>query len=306
MIDLFREFIVLASCKSFAKAADQLHTTQSTLSRHTAELERELGFKLFDRNPLSLTEAGAFCLNAIVPVVNAYDKAIGESRAFAEQSREQLSVTMLTSTSDQAGIIYEAFAKLRQARPKLSLKILTDSSVDAYSSVVLGMSDVAFLATIPEVIPDGFICDTFATFKLELWGHRKGGLFEKQPVKLKDLEGYSLIASTNQSFAVWFNMQVVALKNRGLALPIHIRELNTLNEFALTLQPDEIMITPAGNHDPSSQANPDLKLITWGEEDLCSEYCVFYAQGSKEPLIRELLHFCRAIAADKGFEVVAS
>lgn len=300
MIDTFREFIILASCRSFAKAAEELHTTQSTLSRHIAELERYLGFKLFERNPLTLTEAGNHCLQAIIPVVNAYDKAIQESREFADQPCEQLSVSLLPCSSEQAEIIYGAFARLRQSHSNLTLKIIADNSVDAYSSVVLGVADVAFLASQPESIPEGFTCEPFGIFNIELWGHRKGGLYKNQPVKTEDLKDYALVASTNKVFSAWFDMQVDVLRRLGLTLPIHIRELNTLNEFALTLKPDEIMITQAGNDDPSAHINPDLQLLEWDVANPQSTYCVFYAQGPRAHLAHELAIICREITYTKG------
>lgn len=300
MIDTFREFMTLASCRSFAKAADQLHTTQSTLSRHIAELERYLGFKLLERNPLALTEAGNHCLQAIIPVVNAYDKAIQESREFADRRTEQLLVSMLPATSEEAEIAYGAFAALRQTHPNLSLKIIIDQTVDVYSSVILGMADVAFLASQPEEIPDDFCCEPFGVFDIELWGHRKGGLFERQPVKIEDLKDYALIASTNKSFSVWFDLQIAAIKKLGLKLPVHIRELNTLNEFALTLQPDEIMITQKGANDPSSFINPDHQRLEWDSQNTQGTYCVFYAKGPRAHLAHELAVICRQIAYTKG------
>lgn len=52
-------FIVIEEERSFSKAAERLHITQQTLSAHIANLERELGNKLFIRHvPLELTYAG--------------------------------------------------------------------------------------------------------------------------------------------------------------------------------------------------------------------------------------------------------
>ena len=56
----FEVFLAVARAKSFRRAADGLHLSQPSLSQHVAELERELGVKVFDRlrRTVELTEAG--------------------------------------------------------------------------------------------------------------------------------------------------------------------------------------------------------------------------------------------------------
>jgi DNA-binding transcriptional LysR family regulator len=53
-------FLAVAQAKSFTRAAEMLHVSQSTLSQHVLELERDLGVRLFDRlgRAVTLTEGG--------------------------------------------------------------------------------------------------------------------------------------------------------------------------------------------------------------------------------------------------------
>src|SRR5438093_88051 len=53
-------FLAVARARNFTRAAETLHVSQSTLSQHVLELERELGVRLFDRlgRAVALTEAG--------------------------------------------------------------------------------------------------------------------------------------------------------------------------------------------------------------------------------------------------------
>ena len=48
-LDLFRSFVAVAENRSFSRAARAMHTTQPTLSRQIARLEKELGAQLFER-----------------------------------------------------------------------------------------------------------------------------------------------------------------------------------------------------------------------------------------------------------------
>ena len=61
-----RYFVAIAREKSFTAAAEKLFVTQPTLSRQIADLEEELGHKLFDRTTrrIELTGKRAFTYSA--------------------------------------------------------------------------------------------------------------------------------------------------------------------------------------------------------------------------------------------------
>ena len=60
-----REFVTLAEIRKFSAAAQQLHISQSTLSRHIQTLETELGCTLFTRTTrdVELSACGALYLD---------------------------------------------------------------------------------------------------------------------------------------------------------------------------------------------------------------------------------------------------
>lgn len=61
-LKVLRSFVEIAREQSFTAAAEKLSVTQPTLSRQIADLEEELGQKLFERTTrsLELTEKGHF------------------------------------------------------------------------------------------------------------------------------------------------------------------------------------------------------------------------------------------------------
>jgi len=74
-----RTFVATADLGTVSKAAEHLHITQPALSRQIANLERELGLKLFDRvgRRLLLTSEGAQLLKECRGLLN-YSRAIRE------------------------------------------------------------------------------------------------------------------------------------------------------------------------------------------------------------------------------------
>lgn len=59
-IRLLNYFLVVAKEENITKAANVLHVTQPTLSRHLMQLESELGVKLFNRGKSNF-KCGSAC-----------------------------------------------------------------------------------------------------------------------------------------------------------------------------------------------------------------------------------------------------
>src|SRR6266540_3769059 len=63
-----RAFAAFARRHSFSGAAQELRISQPTVSRHIADIERQLGLKLIERHPRggALTVAGEFLANHVL------------------------------------------------------------------------------------------------------------------------------------------------------------------------------------------------------------------------------------------------
>jgi len=70
-------FLAVGREKSFSRAAARIHSSQPTLSEHVAELERELGKKLFLRRgrEVTMTEAGRVFARFAADAVSAVESA---------------------------------------------------------------------------------------------------------------------------------------------------------------------------------------------------------------------------------------
>lgn len=80
-IETLEEYVVLAKHLNFSKAAIELSMTQSTLSKHIAALEREVGFPVVERSgSVRLTQAGALLLDCAQQTANAYRSGLSRCR----------------------------------------------------------------------------------------------------------------------------------------------------------------------------------------------------------------------------------
>lgn len=77
---LMRYVVAVADEGGFARAARRLHMAQPPLSRQIAELERQLGVKLFERHPTRLTTAGKAFVESARQILADADRLAGEVR----------------------------------------------------------------------------------------------------------------------------------------------------------------------------------------------------------------------------------
>lgn len=76
-IEMLEEFITFARHLNFSRAAAELHVSQSTLSKHVADMERELGFSLVRRGRvLTLTQEGQIMLECAQQTVKDYKNGV--------------------------------------------------------------------------------------------------------------------------------------------------------------------------------------------------------------------------------------
>ncbi|MEE4383068.1 MAG: LysR family transcriptional regulator [Pseudomonadales bacterium] len=124
---LVRSFLAAAETGSSAAAARTLGTSQPTVSRHIAELERQLGVTLFDRRRDGLvpTEKGLELLEQARAMRAAAD---GISRR-AEGMHDDLAGTVRVTASEVIAIEYlpAAVAAIRQDHPQLSVELVSSN-----------------------------------------------------------------------------------------------------------------------------------------------------------------------------------
>lgn len=81
-------FVTVAQTLNFTQAAEKLHFSQPTLSRHISELEKELGYELFVRTTrkVSLTEFGRYFLVEAKRLLRSYNQLLEQLTNLGKQS----------------------------------------------------------------------------------------------------------------------------------------------------------------------------------------------------------------------------
>lgn len=97
-----KELVTLAEKLNFSKAADALFITQSTLSKHVASAENEIGFRIFTRNTtkVELTKSGSAFIKEINEAIAHYETGISEGIAAQHDIEGTIKSHRTSSESD--------------------------------------------------------------------------------------------------------------------------------------------------------------------------------------------------------------
>ncbi|WP_169717748.1 LysR substrate-binding domain-containing protein [Sporomusa silvacetica] len=118
-----KEFICLAEQLNFSKAASRLYVSQSVLSRHIANLEKNLGVQLFirDTQSVQLTASGEFVRDEFAAVVAKYDEAIRKINQMLSGIVGELRVGFLERAVKK--ILPDLITQFRSMYPNISLQL---------------------------------------------------------------------------------------------------------------------------------------------------------------------------------------
>ncbi|NGO69981.1 LysR family transcriptional regulator [Streptomyces boncukensis] len=157
-------YAAVARAESFTAAAAALHVSQSSLSRAVADLERQLGARLLERDTrnVQLTPAGVEALRIAEQIVNAHRSGMKELERFL--LGESGSVAVATLPSVAAALLPRVISAFREQRPRVALQLMDGLERSVLDRVLSGDADFAITTGEPSgqlehrpLVRDGFV-----------------------------------------------------------------------------------------------------------------------------------------------------
>ena len=144
-----RYFVGVGEEQHFGRAAERLHVAQPALSRQIQDLEREIGFLLFDRLPrgVRLNAAGKSFLGDARRILQDVDAAKRRAERMADGQAGTLRIGIGTAVSWH-GVVVDVFRELRRGQPDVELELHHLLSVHQVEAVLSGRLDAGFVASI--------------------------------------------------------------------------------------------------------------------------------------------------------------
>lgn len=295
MLEYSREFVELAMRLNYAAAAEKLHLSASALSRHIADLESELGFALFNRNPLTLTSAGVHYLEEISTIIDDLDHAIAKGREISAHSVDRLSIYMLPTRAKFGDVIYETAAQMRRDVPGLATEICVDDRfLTTEEALLQGKADLGIVFEGSIVDNPSIETTSFAFAPLVVWVHRGNPLASQSTVTVQDLAPCFHPKSTNRQSHTATDSVANFLEVRGVDPKFRCRNLEDRAAFFLTLKADEFLLEFAGDPDPL-RINPDLVELPF-DEPVNGVIFMAYKRDCANPLVRSFVALAQSLS----------
>lgn len=138
------QFVVLARMKNFTRAADELHLSQSALSRSIQKLEEQLGQPLFERKPreVVLTDLGELLLERAKEILKLVEDTFSELSDAGKRGRIRLGAIPTIAPY----FLPELLGGFAAVNPEISVLVQEDTTENLIKRCSHGELDLAILA----------------------------------------------------------------------------------------------------------------------------------------------------------------
>lgn len=206
-IRVLRYFLTVVREESITKASEVLHITQPTLSRQLAQMEEEIGVKLFDRGTrkIKLTNEGILLRRRAEEILQLVDKTEKELVEQEEQVEGKISIGCGETASVQ--LLSELIDSFRQKYPRVTFDIFTATADLVKEQMDKGLLDIGLLLEPIDMEKYDFIRLNIKE-KWVVLMRPDDPLSEKEAVNAKDLSALPLILprrmNVQSELASWF------------------------------------------------------------------------------------------------------
>ena len=190
-LDGLRAFEAVARRLSFSAAADELHLTQSAISRQIKALEAELGASLFNRGTrkVELTGAGVLLRQAVLPALDGIDRSVRQIRV----AQGRRAVSLSTFASFATLWLMPRLAGFQQQHPDIDIRI---SATDVLADMDDPELDLALRYDYAANLPPGAepLFDELLTPVASPWLLQQAASGQAPPLaRAADLAGHALL-----------------------------------------------------------------------------------------------------------------
>ena len=292
-IDLFREFVTLAEELNFHTAASRLNITQSTLSKHISQLEREYGTALFrrDRFGVALTGTGAVLLESARVISEEYERSRGLVTSSAQ--RATLFVSGELDNPNLVETVSRAVDIFTRRFPSCTPSFLPfpTAALDAHIAGLLsGDADVTVLKFDKRALaerPDAALFRCWVIKKLQVYAmvSPRNPLAARKELHLADLAGCTFTRLVGPRFTPSWKVLERQLHRANLPFSTApVAANSTLDCLNLDLR-SEVLLMPDFTFSPRANAAGRAVSVPIDPTELGLDLCALSLKDHREELV---------------------
>ncbi len=226
-----RYFVAVGEEQHYGRAARRLRVAQPALSRQIQDLEKELGFKLFERLPrgVKLSTAGKVFLEDARRLLQEVSEATARAYRVARGHSGTLRVGFAENASWR-GVVPDSFRRFREQQPDAELQLQPAASVAQLDAIRSGRLDAGFVNfmaksdTELDQIP-------VAITRIELAAPKKHPLTKRKRLRLRDLTDAPFVWFPRRDSPAFYDHLMRECYRGGLKSPRIVQE--GLNEATI-------------------------------------------------------------------------
>jgi DNA-binding transcriptional LysR family regulator len=219
-----RYFVSVGEEQHFGRAAARLHVAQPAVSRQIQDLEKELGFLLFDRLPrgVRLNAAGQLFLSDARRILQDVDEAKRRAERIAFGKTGTLRIGIATAVSWH-GLVVNSFREFRRQQPDVELELHHLLSPRQIEAVLSGRLDAGFAASLTPWQKDLAHWE-FTQDRMLLAVPNAHPLTKQNRIKLRDLRNTPFVWFPRWVNPVIYDRLMQACARGGLSAPRIVQE----------------------------------------------------------------------------------
>jgi DNA-binding transcriptional LysR family regulator len=219
-----RYFVGVGEEQHFGRAAARLHVAQPALSRQIQDLEREIGFPLFDRLPrgVRLSAAGKLFLSDARRILQDVDEAKRRAEWIALGKAGTLRIGIATAVSWH-GLVVDSFREFRRRQPDVELELHHLLSVHQIEAILSGRLDAGFAASLTPWHKDLAHWE-FVQDRMLLAVPKGHHLTKRERIRLRDLRDMPFVWFPRWVNPVIYDRLMRACSRGGLSAPRIVQE----------------------------------------------------------------------------------
>lgn len=298
-----RHFIAVAQHGHFGRAAEQLNITQQALSQSIAQMEKDVGTKLFERGQFGaeLTEIGRSFVGRAQLVLGELELATKEIHALAGGAKGHIRLGV--SAVVASNLLPRVVTRFARHRPSVGLSVIVDHSKELYDRLQRG--DLEFLVSTPvaamrdfpelEHDPIGETLRFDANFLVMRSGHP---LLQITAPSLADIRAVPWIMP--ETLGVHSRAITDLFHRHDLAPPDYILRTDSFfGAKAILAQTDFVALL--GREAASVEINAGILsgIPVPGYDSQLPGYFIYRKRSALQPAARALVHMFRAVIQEQ-------
>jgi DNA-binding transcriptional LysR family regulator len=292
-----RYFTAVGEEQHYGRAAQRLRVAQPALSRQIQDLEKEIGFELFERLPrgVRITDAGKLFLNDARRILQEINDATARAKRIASGQSGTLRIGFVESISWH-GIVPDSLRDLREHQPDVELQLKSLTSLEQIAAIHSGSLDAGY--ALPIANPNHGLAQLQLGVIQQMLAVPAGHpLTILKKVRLRDLVDAPFILFPRRAIPTAYDRLMAACARGGLKAPRVVQE-TAVETMILSLVQCHVGIAFISST-ARWRCPPNVVLLPVVDLNITFPFALMWRKDNRSPSLAKFTTYVRSMVEAK-------